>query len=156
MTLAKSSRTFEGGFNPERKSILDLTYSCRVGTAHPCQQLVGRGPRRQSAIDVRNVPVLPDLDFCGRRPEGLPRQGWKAGMKVKEESLIGTLAVLGIAAALAYLEPGPIRLDGRERGPTKRHLSWTLYLPDADVTPSPRPEFPRRAGKTSFGEPTNR
>jgi hypothetical protein len=26
-------------------------------------------------------------------------------MKVKEESLIGTLAVLGIAAALAYLEP---------------------------------------------------
>ena len=127
MTLAKSSRTFEGGFNPERKSILDLTYSCRVGTAHPCQQLVGRGPRRQSATDVRNVPVLPDLDFCGRRPEGLPRQGWKAGMKVKEESLIGTLAVLGIAAALAYLEPanppGRPRARSDEKAPELDALS---------------------------------
>lgn len=36
-------------------------------------------------------------------------------MKVKEESLIGTLAVLGIAAALAYLGPEPANPPGRPR-----------------------------------------
>jgi membrane protein len=57
-------------------------------------------------IDVRNVPVPTDLDFL--QPAALKvcrvRDG-KLGMKVKEESLLGALALLGIAAALAYLGP---------------------------------------------------
>jgi hypothetical protein len=73
-------------------------------------------------------------------------------MKVKEESLIGTLAVIGVAAALAYLGPDHPHPAGRSKdGPTMRSPFSTLYLPDEAVRRSLRPQFLQRDGKTFFG-----
>ena len=94
---------------------------------------------------------------CKTRESRLRMRTKEARMKTKEEGLLATLAVLGIAALVAYLFPdhslpaaGP-RASSDSAMP--RVKLWSLV---EVAMPYLRLAFRERAGKTSFGGPTIR
>ena len=74
---------------------------------------------------------------------------------IKMPALVSSNAGFRVVAVRWPVLPG-VNAEGLLATPRRQATSRVIAIPDADVTPSPRPEFPRRAGKTSFGEPTNR
>lgn len=84
-----------------------------AGGMHPNSQSYTSGNWRG------NVQALSDLDFAAYGTERSPSKV-ESGMKVKEYSLIVTFAVLGVAAALAYLEPKHPHPHRRQRARSDR------------------------------------
>jgi hypothetical protein len=81
----------------------------------------------------------------------------EARMKAKEEGLLATLAVLGIAALVAYCSPIILYLPLAHEPLLTRRGHWIkLWSPVEVAMPYLRVAFRERAGKTSFGGPTIR
>ena len=93
---------------------------------------------------------------CDTRESRLRMKTKEARMKAKEEGLLATLAVLGIAALVAYLFPDHSLQLVHEPLLTRRCHRVKLWSLVEVAMPYLRLAFRERAGKTSFGGPTIR